>query len=184
MRTSAPLQFVNAGTLAAPGPVGRWLRAVLGALCLFALFSVVQHLPATTSHPVATLDARWPLLLAPLCVFNYVVNIGFGRDWGTRPLIVSVAALAVAAAAALLVTGAADSPILGVPLNLWLSYFYAHLGVSFLLAALLATPGCEMRAIAQLLGRLGGRSGAEHHCPVALLGAVDAWEARRRAQRS
>ena len=52
--------------------------------------------------------------------------------------------------------------------------------VSFILmlAALLATPGCEMRSIHHIYSVLTGRPTAEHHCPVGPLTAIDRWERR------
>lgn len=72
-----------------------------------------------------------------------------------------------------------NSPVLGVPLFVWLAYFYGHLGISFVLATALATPGCEMRAIPQLVGRITGHAAPEHHCPVSFITKIDAWERRR-----
>jgi hypothetical protein len=42
----------------------------------------------------------------------------------------------------------------------------------------LGTPGCEMRAIPDLLGRLTGHTAQEHHCP-GFITPLDNWEARR-----
>lgn len=41
----------------------------------------------------------------------------------------------------------------------------ANSGVSFLLASVLGTPGCEMRAIPHLAVLLTGRETREHFCP-------------------
>ncbi|MEQ8857169.1 MAG: hypothetical protein RIC56_00845 [Pseudomonadales bacterium] len=175
------LRWVAAGSLIRPGPIGRLARLALGALCLFALWEIVRYADVATARPFSTLDARWPLLVVPLCLFDAVVNIGFSRDWGHRPLLVSGVVLALAATGALLVAGRLDSPILGLPLNLLLGYFYAHLGLSFVVAALIASPGCEMRAIPAWLGRIRGRPSAEHRCPAAFIDRIDAWEQRRRS---
>lgn len=69
--------------------------------------------------------------------------------------------------------------VLGVPLNRWLGYFYGHLGVSFLLAAAIGTPGCEMRSIPELIGRARGTPSHEHRCPVGFLARIDEWERGR-----
>ncbi len=58
-------------------------------------------------------------------------------------------------------------------------YVYAHLGLSFVLAAALATPGCEMRGIPHLVGLLRGRSSGEHYCP-GFIDGLDRWERERR----
>ena len=179
MKQSDPLELVDAGSLARPGPVGRMTRLALGALCLYALWEIVHSAGVTSTQPFSTLDNRLLVLLAPLCIFNYVVNIGFARSWGHRPLMISLVVLAVSALAAWLFSGELDSPVFGITLNLWLAYFYAHLGISFVLAALMATPGCEMRAMPELLGRMRGTPSEEHHCPAAFITRIDEWERRR-----
>ena len=179
MNQSDPLELVGPGTLTRPGPVGRLLRFGLGALCLFALWNVVLSAEAIVAQPFSSLDSLVVLIAFPLFVFNYVVNIGFSKSWGRRPLIVSLAALGLSAGIAFLVSGSLDSPIFGVPLTLWLVYFYLHLGVSFVVAALIGTPGCEMRSIPELIGRMTGNVSKEHHCPAAFITRIDAWERAR-----
>ena len=183
MRQSDPLQFVHAGSLHRPGMIGRLLRFALGAFCLWVLAQLALYWQTTTSQPVSTLPNRVLVIGVPLYLINYVVKIGFGRSWGRRPLLVTVTVLAVAALAGWLLTGSPDNALLGTVLNLWLVYFYAHLGISFLLAALIATPGCEMRAIPELKGRITGNASEEHCCPVALLTRIDAWERERQTPR-
>ena len=174
-----PLELVNPGSLVRPGPIGRLVRAALGALCLYALWQILRFAETTLAEPFSSLDNLAFLLFAPLCIINYVVNIGFSKSWGHRPLIVSLAALALAAGVAYLITGSFDSPVFGLPLTLWLGYFYAHLGLAFVLSALIATPGCEMRSIPEILGRVSGRQSEEHHCPAAFITKIDEWEQSR-----
>jgi hypothetical protein len=179
MKQSDPLELVGAGSLTRPGPIGRVVRFALGALCLYALWEIVLYANITTAQPLSTLDSRFLVLLAPLCIINYVVNIGFTKSWGHFPLVVSLIALGASAGGAFLTTGSFDSAIFGVPLNLWLAYFYGHLGVAFVLSALIATPGCEMRSIPGLFGRVRGRPSEEHHCPAAFITKIDEWEQSR-----
>lgn len=183
MKQSDPLALVDAGTLARPGPVGRLVRMALGAFCLYVLWELWRAAGTTTASPFSTLDNRLLLILAPLYIINYVVNIGFSKSWGRRPLFASLAVLVVSACAAFLVSGTFDSPIFGLPLNLWLAYFYGHLGISFGISALIATPGCEMRAIPELYGRMRGKPSEEHHCPASFITRIDEWE-RQRLQHS
>ena len=119
------------------------------------------------------------MLLVALCIFNYVVNIGFSRDWHRFPVFISVAVFALLALASYFITSSPSSPILGIPIVIWLAYFYAHLGISFVLAAILATPGCEMRAIPQLFNNIKGRHSMEHHCPSSIISGIDNWERTR-----
>ena len=78
----------------------------------------------------------------------------------------------------LIIYGQVWGPPLGALAYAMTVYTFGHLGVSFVLAAFLATPGCEMRAMPDLLGRLTGRMAQEHHCP-AFIQPLDNWETRR-----
>ena len=78
----------------------------------------------------------------------------------------------------LVLYGQVWGPPLGVVVYAVTVYTFAHLGLSFILATVLATPGCEMRAIPDLLGRLTGRTAQEHHCP-GFIQPLDDWEAER-----
>ena len=182
MKQSDTLELVDAGTLTRPGPIGRLFRLALGVLCLYALADIVSYIEWTTMQPFSSLGNRLLLLLAPLWVISYVVNIGFSKSWGRKPLIGSAIFLLISAVSAYVVSGSFDSPIFGVPLNLWLAYFYGHLGISFVLSALIATPGCEMRAIPELFSRVSGHSSDEHHCPAGFITQIDEWEQRRLAK--
>lgn len=173
------LELVAPGSLSRPGPIGRLLRSLLGVLCLYALWGLIHVAPDFVENPIGLLPNLGLMLLFALCVFNYVINIGFSRDWHRYPLIVALIFLAAVAIVGYLFTGDAGTEILGVSVLLWLGYFYTHLGVSFLLAAFLATPGCEMRAIPELFGKITHREAKEHHCPISILSGIDRWEKRR-----
>lgn len=180
MKQSDSLELVEPGSLARPGPIGRSTRLLLGIACLYALYQLILHRDAIIATPVTAMPNIWPMIIPALLIFNYVVNIGFARNWRRRPAYLSIAAGVALAGTSWLAHGSPDHPVLGVALWLWLVYFYAHLGVSFLVAAILATPGCEMRALADLGGRATGRVATEHHCPVAFITRIDAWEHERR----
>ena len=167
MKQSDPLELVDHGSLVRPGPVGRLVRFALGVVCLYALWDIVQYAEIMITQPFSSLDNLVLLIVGPLCVFNYVVNIGFSKSWGNRPLLTSLIVLLLSAGIAFLTSGSFDHPIFGVPLILWLMYFYGHLGIAFLLSAVIATPGCEMRSIPELIGRTRGKASEEHHCPAA-----------------
>jgi hypothetical protein len=175
------LQLTPAGTLARPGPIGRLVRLALGILCLLALWTLVVNAARIIQLPFSSLGELALLLVIAICSFNYVVNIGFSMNWGYRPLAVSLGLLIAAFATSYVFAGKVDSSIAGIPLWLWLAYFYAHLGSSFVLAAILATPGCEARAFPELLGRISGTPAREHPCPVALISRLDAWEQQLRS---
>jgi len=62
---------------------------------------------------------------------------------------------------------------------LWEFYVFADLGSAFVLAAIIGTPGCEMRALHDLYSRLTGNPTKEHYCPIGPLHPIDQWEAHR-----
>ena len=61
----------------------------------------------------------------------------------------------------------------------WELYIFAHLGTAFLIASLIGTPGCEMRAFHDLFSRVTGIATKEHACPVGPLRPIDDWEIGR-----
>ena len=178
MRQSDPLELVESGSLARPGLVGRSVRLAFGLACLWGLWNLGINLWAIIAAPVtvATHPSFAMLIVMCFAIINYVVNIGFSRSWGRWPAYGSLAGFLALGLLALAIDGEFNSPVLGVPLFAWLAYFYGHLGMSFVLAAALATPGCEMRAIPDLIGRISGHAAAEHHCPASFITKLDAWE--------
>jgi uncharacterized membrane protein len=150
---------------------------LLGVLCLYALFEIITITPYVINNPVGSLPGLSLMLVFVLCIFNYVVNIGFSRDWHRIPVFVSLILLGLIALAGYLVTGNPSTRPLGIVLVAWVGYFYLHLGVSFVLAAILSTPGCEMRAIPELFEKVFKNEKAkEHHCPSSIITGVDKWE--------
>ena len=174
------LDLVDQGSLTRPGLIGRFVRLSLGIACLYGLWELIVVAPFFIERPIELLPNLSFMILVVLCIFNYVVNIGFSKDWNRYPVFVSVLIFTVIAAASYLVSGTPSSMLLGGSMVLWMAYFYAHLGISFVLAAILATPGCEMRAIPELFGRLTNRDTKEHHCPSSIISGIDRWEASRK----
>lgn len=170
------LDLVEPGSLEKPGPIGRTFRFMLGLLCFYGLYEIVRVAPYFVTDPIGLLSGMSLMILVAVCIFNYVINIGFSRNWNSFPVLVILAILGIAATISYLVLGTANSPLVGIPIMIWLSYFFAHLGLSFVLAAILGTPGCEMRAIPQLLGKITHRESMEHYCPSSIISGIDRWE--------
>ncbi len=176
MKQSDPLELEDPGLLKRPRSIGRLLRLLLGSACLYGLYYLLVYREAVITTPVSKLPNLVVLAAVAFWIVNYVVNIGFGKSWGRWPSYVSAIVMMTSATIGWMITGTPDNSILGAYLWLWLVYFYSHLGLSFVLAALIATPGCEMRSIPQLLGRLSGRKVQEHSCPASLITKIDLWE--------
>ncbi|MFQ6005614.1 MAG: hypothetical protein ACE5OQ_08915 [Woeseia sp.] len=179
MKQSDPLQLQEEGSLEPPGPIGRLTRLTLGLACLYGLYELILYHQNIIQTPVSVLPNLVIMVFAAVFITNYVVNIGLGRSWGRWPSYVLVGASVLLATVAWLTFGTPDHPMFGAVLWAWLVYFFAHLGMSFVLAAVLATPGCEMRSIPQLFGKITGRRVAEHHCPAAFIAKIDNWESKR-----
>jgi len=168
------IHYDPAGTLIKPGVIGRSVRLILGILCTMLAWDV-----ATASSPdLAASVSWWLVILLALIVVNYVVNIGFGLAIGQWPLIGSIALLTISAVTSSLSSGNPFAYPLFISSAVWMSYVFAHLGLSFLLAATLGTPGCEMRAIPHLIGMVRGMKVSEHYCP-AFIDNIDKWEYQR-----
>lgn len=170
------LDLVDRGSLARPGPIGRLLRLTLGIACLYGLWELVKIAPIFVERPLELLPNLSLMIFVVLYAFNYVVNIGFSRNWKFYPTLVSILVIGGVAGTNYLVTATANSLFLGALIVAWMGYFYSHLGLSFVLSALIATPGCEMRALPELFGKITNRETKEHYCPSSIISGIDRWE--------
>jgi hypothetical protein len=175
LEMSDTFRFDHPGTLQRPGPIGRIVRLAFGVLCLWLAWSIAVGSGADTLHnPTLWFWVLFALVLAP-----YVVNIGFGVTWGAWPRVASALLLAASGTVSFVLTGGPlEYPAWPVVL-IWMTYIYGHLGISFVLASILATPGCEMRSIPHLFGIVRHREALEHYCP-GFIDTVDKWELERR----
>ena len=154
------------------------MRLLLGIFCCYWAYWFGQ----SPNYFVRTDTPDLLLFAAPAFAFWLlppVVNLGLGVSWRRRS---QGAVLLLAGAAALadfLLYGSFWGPPLGWVVFALTVYTFGHLGISFVLAALLGTPGCEMRSIPDLIGKVTGRTTLEHHCP-GFITALDNWEAKHR----
>ena len=173
------LKLDEPGSLPKPGPVGRIVRLLFGLLCLWyvsELIAVSGTLIAGGGH---VLPLVWNGILPGLFLISYVVNIGFSRSWGKMPAVVSAALLSLTALVGYLSSGTVETTLFARVAWAWELYLFTHLGLSFVLAAVIGTPGCEMRALHDLYSRITGNPTKEHYCPIGPLHPIDQWEARR-----
>lgn len=172
-------RFEEQGALPRPGPIGRIVRLLLGLLLLQLLYALLTQGPrgmfdtSVPSHPTFWLSVAIAFYSIP-----YVVNIGLTRNWRRRPQFVIAALAGVLIVLDLALYGTWWGPPLGVFMFAWLVYWSAHFGLSFLLSGLIATPGCEMRALPHLWTVLTGRATKEHYCPRPI-DRLDRWERTR-----
>ncbi len=173
--------FVEPGILRPPGPIGRLVRLIFGVTCGWFLVALALDGPVQIAARFPYSAGLWLWAIAALYLFSYVINIGFGRSWGRWPQFAVIACALAASITSYLAYNSFWGPPLAWFIIVWLTYVYAHLALSFVLAAILATPGCEMRALPQLVTIVSGRPLMVHHCPVGPLSRIDAWEARRQS---
>lgn len=161
--------------------VGRLARLITGLLCGLVVFQVLEDLRGMLAiHPDLQLDlSLWLAIAIGIYEIPEVINIGFSTNW--RSWNIRIAVLALLLLISIVSLFSTGSPI-GLPLALavyaFLLYTFGHLGISFLLSTLLATPGCEMRAIPQLWSLITGKEAKAQYCP-GFLTPLDRWEYSR-----
>lgn len=173
------LKLDEPGSLPHPGPVGRFVRLGLGVPCLWYVYGLIQVSGNLITADESIRPLVWNGIVPGLFLVSYVVNIGFSRAWKKWPAIVSAAALAIIAGLGYAMSGTIETYLLARSLWIWEVYIFSHLGLAFIIAGGIGTPGCEMRAFHDLYSRLTGVPTKEHHCPVGFLGPIDQWEAHQ-----
>jgi len=123
-------------------------------------------------------------LIYGLYLLPYIVNIGFSINSGKRLRIVAILALLMASAFDYFLTGNILGSITRWLIYLMLIYLYGPLGLSHVIASIIATPGCEMRAFPHLWSLITKKPAKEHCCPVGPITRIDKWESGRKQLRS
>lgn len=173
--------FEEYASLAKPMIIGRVVRFALGLWLLYLLYQLIVYGPSLLVDQTPPNHWTWWLTAAfGIMVTPYVVNIGFSQSWKHWPRLAVLAIALLLVVTDLGVYGTWWAQPLGVFALVWFIYWSAHLGISFLLSASLATPGCEMRALPHLWMLLTGRETREHYCP-GFLDNLDRWERKRRS---
>lgn len=181
---SVTTKFEESGTLRPPGPIGRLMRLVLGLWILHLFYQlIVFELLAPRASELISWQAPsrwvwWVTILIFFWVFPYVVNIGLSQNWRRKPQGFLLAMAILVGCLGFALHDSLWSPVLGWLVLIWLLYVTAHLGFALVLAAILATPGCEMRAFHHLWTKVTGRETKEHYCP-GFFDKLDKWEADR-----
>ncbi len=168
------------GTLTKPGLIGRCVRLGFGYFCLHYVYSLWLVRDTLLSAEGTIRPLLWSGIFIGLILVSYVVNIGYSRSWKKWPAVASVILLTGAAGINYVVYQSMEGYITAIVLYVWLLYIFAHLGLAFCLSAIIATPGCEMRAFHHLYSLITGIPTKEHHCPIGPLQSVDNWEANIR----
>ncbi len=174
------LKLKQPGSIAKPGPVGRLVRFVFGVASVYYVVGLLSVRAGLLTDESSIRPLILNGLLPSVFLVSYVVNIGFSRAWKKWPALVSVALILASAGVGYIQSSAFQSLLLARTIWALELYLFTHLGLSFLLSAILATPGCEMRSFHHLYSIVTGKPTPEHHCPVGPLSAIDRWEKEHR----
>lgn len=162
-------------TLSPAGIVSRTGKLMMGLLQIWLVFVLVTNPQIVRSEtPPFSIGLLAAVGLAFL-LLPWTVNLGFNKKWHSKPLIAALIALGLAAN----VGFAAGGSLWNVPTALVLYvitiYVHGHMGICHVIAALIATPGCEMRAIPQVWSKIT-RSNTEFHVCPGMWSKIDDWE--------
>ena len=170
------MAIIRNTTVVKPGPIGRFGRFVLGALSLSFVIGILPYYSHFINvNPLNNSSPYFIGVLIAFLVLNDVVNIGFNVSWRRRPQAIFLVLVLLAIALDMLLFGSTWGSPLGVVFFLMSILTHLYLGISHILAALIATPGCEMRSIPHLFAKLLGHNIKGVVCP-GHWDAVDNWE--------
>jgi hypothetical protein len=145
---------------ARPGPIGLLIRMVLGAVAVYALVELVTKWDIFRDQNLIESDF-WFVTVFTVCLLADVFNIGLRRRWGVWPIVVFLAGAAAIGSASYL----ASREIWTTALAAWMYagdlVVFAALSVSFPVAIVMRTPGCELNALPKLVARLRGTADEE-----------------------
>ncbi len=169
--------YVSPGTLPKPSLLGRGFRLALGIIILLTAFSVARSLnQIVNGRGIPGSVIFWVLVVALLYSMRDVINLGLKVRWGQIAQFVVLVAALVCIAVDYIFYARLWAPPLGILFSLWFFLTAIPLGVALTLAAILGTPGCEMRVYAGIIAKLQGHSASEHYCPGGI-DFIDRWEA-------
>ena len=134
-------QFERPGSISGPGPVGRAVRFLIGMGCLSFLSVLFMEGNALVGTDFPMHPGWWAGMLIGLWVLPGVINIGYRLSLGRWPQVAVLTVIIAFVILNLLQAQRMWSPLLGMTVLVWLIYEYAHLGISFILAGIVGTPG-------------------------------------------
>jgi hypothetical protein len=145
---------------ARPGPIGLLIRMVLGAVAVYALVELVTKWDIFRDQNLIESDF-WFVTVFTVCLLADVFNIGLRRRWGLWPIVVFLAGAAAIGSVGYL----ASREIWTTALAAWVYagdlVVFGALAVSFPVAIVTRTPGCEFNALPRLVARLRGTADEE-----------------------
>jgi hypothetical protein len=169
--------YVPSGVLPKPGLLGRGIRLILGIFVLMGATGIIAGFRQLVSLKQVPGNVElWLFALLLFASMREVIDLGLGMQWGQKAQIATLILAGICIVLDEIIYGRLWAPPFGLLFCIWCLLIAIPLGVALILAAILGTPGCEMRSYADLLARLQGHSAAEHYCPGGI-DFIDRWGA-------
>lgn len=182
MNDDTATNFQTLGKLNPPGPIGKISRLVLGYVCLYYVWQLVSLCGfGVNADKLFSNTSIWVPIIFALYLAPYVINIGWRINTKRLIQFVIIFVSAGLIAFSYFKNQNTNSYALNLFTIIWVVYIFTHLGVSFLVSALISTPGCEMRSLPHLWSIITGHKTYEHVCPGPLH-KIDLWEQKQNEQ--
>lgn len=170
--------YIPSGGLPKPGWPGRAIRFGAGVLILQGALGIGEGFFQLVSTPrVPDNIVLWTFAALLFFSMRDVIDLGLRVQWGQKARIAILALAGVSLILDYIFYHRLWAPPLGLLFSTWCLLIAVPFGLALILAAILGTPGCEMRSYADLLARLQGRSAEEHYCPGGI-DFIDRWMTR------
>jgi hypothetical protein len=157
--------------LPGPGPIGLTIRVVLGVIAIYAFIDLLTEWSGFLKRDPIESERYYTVFT--LCLLADVFNIGLRRRWRAWPIVVFLVVAAVMGATGYLATG----EVWTTPLAAWVFaadvLVFTALVISFPVAIVTRTPGCEFNAIPRLVARLRGTVDVETRRCLLRIDALD-----------
>ena len=171
----------NKRSLAPAGIIGRVGKLSMGVAQLLGVYVLVRNYELVVS-PVAPRDVGfWIFVGLAFALLSWTINLGFQRAWRSRPFLIATGLALVTGLFGLTIQGAIWNPSFALVVYVVTVYVHGHMGFCHVLASIIATPGCEMRAIDHVRAMLTGKVAELRICP-GIWTRLDEWEARVRGR--
>jgi hypothetical protein len=121
--------------------MGRGVRVIAGLALLYLFMTTLVDYADYVSLSLPSQPMRWLGVAFSFYFLTDVVNRGFSRTWGRWPQWIVVLLALAAIVVDFLQFESFWGPPLGLLIFVLLAYVTGHLGISFLLAGILSTPG-------------------------------------------
>lgn len=167
--------------LAPAGILTRIGKFVAGTLQLLVIYILITNPELAQSSEPWSGPGLWVAAGLALLLLVWSVDLGFKGQWGRRVLGGVLVLLVAGAAYGLATSGSLWSVPVSLILYATTFYVHGHMGICHVIAAIMGTPGCEMRVLPAIWAKMTGRGVEFCACP-GFWTPLDNWEHRVRTR--